>query len=94
MIEGRSVSPHTVQYNGDTPSQSDHCDLASPAFRDVGCPGSKPRWAPTMHHDGGGLAQGAAQVGVSRLRDATHDIAFARLVSGGRQADPWADTFG
>ena len=41
-----------------------------------------------MHHDDLSLAQGSAQVDVARLVDPARDVALARMVARGRQAEP------
>lgn len=44
-----------------------------------------------IHHDGRGLAECASKVDAARLGDAARQVALARLVTGGRQADPKRD---
>lgn len=72
-----AIDPHPVKDHANLPRQSDHGALAAATAGDLRCPCSKPCRASAVHHDGCSLAQGAAQIDIACLGDATRDVALA-----------------
>lgn len=75
------ILPHVVQDGGETSSQCNHRTLGSTTARKFCSQGSQPNPSFAIHHDRGGLTQGALNIAVASLGYPARNVSLARLVA-------------
>lgn len=87
-LEVGVIDPHPVQDHADAPCQSDHGTFCATTAGELRAPYSQPCRTLAVHHNRGSLTQRTSKVNVARFGNPARDIALARLVMRGSEADP------